>query len=82
MSSSQGPTAHYEIRVEEVLDDRWSPWFEGLEIRSQADETVISGPLRDEPALYGVINKVRDLGLTLIAVRRLDQDMDNKRNDG
>jgi hypothetical protein len=66
--------ARYEIRVEGVLDERWTAWFEGLRIRSEGTETVISGPLTDQPALYGVLVKVRDLGLCLISVRRLDPD--------
>jgi hypothetical protein len=46
---SQWP-ARYEIRVGEVLDGHWSVWFEGLEVRGEAGETVISGPLQDESA--------------------------------
>jgi hypothetical protein len=71
MSGSQGPTL-YEIRVRDRLDGRWSAWFEGMDVRSEGDETTISGSLPDESALYGVLSKARDLGLTLIAVRRLD----------
>ncbi len=55
-----------------VLDDRWAAWFNGLQISGQGEETVICGLLADQPALHGLLTKVRDLGLCLISVRRLD----------
>jgi hypothetical protein len=70
MRSVQWP-ARYEIRVDSVLDDLWSEWFEGLTIESEADSTVLSGTLSDQAALHGVLNKARDLGLSVILVRRL-----------
>jgi hypothetical protein len=63
--------AHYEVRVEGVLDGRWSEWFQGLRIENQDGETILSGMLPDQPALHGILDKVRDLGLTIITVRRL-----------
>jgi hypothetical protein len=71
VSASSGP-ARYEIRVAGVLDGRWAAWFNGLQISSQGDETVICGMLADQPALHGLLTKVRDLGLCLISVRRLE----------
>jgi hypothetical protein len=71
MSASGGP-AWYEIRVAGVLDSRWAAWFDGLQVSGRSEETVISGLLTDQSALHGLLAKVRDLGLTLIAVRRLD----------
>jgi hypothetical protein len=60
----------YEIRVEGHLAADWSDWFEGLTICQELNgETVLSGPL-DQAALHGVLAKVRDLGLTLVAVSR------------
>ena len=70
MSGGSWP-ARYEVRVDGVLEGRWSEWFEGLEVERVGDETVLSGTLRDQPALHGVLDKVRDLGLSVIAVRRL-----------
>jgi hypothetical protein len=70
MSEPRSPV-HYEIRLEGVLDQRWTDWFEGLQITCEDDQTLISGPLPDQPALHGVLVKVRDLGLCLISVRRL-----------
>ena len=71
MTVSSGP-ARYEIRVAGVLDDRWAAWFDGLQISGEDKETVICGLVADQPALHGVLAKVRDLGLCLISVRRLD----------
>ncbi len=71
MSGSR-PPAHYEIRVEGVLGERWTGWFECLQVSSEAGETIISGPVADQPALHGVLVKIRDLGMCLISVRRLD----------
>ena len=71
MSASGGP-ARYEIRVKDVLDSRWTAWFDGLQVIGEGEETVICGLLADQPALHGLLTKVRDLGLCLISVRRLD----------
>jgi hypothetical protein len=63
----------YEIRVEGVLDDRWSAWFDDLEVTSDAGgQTIIAGPVADQAALHGLLAKVRDLGLPLLALRRVD----------
>jgi len=62
--------AVYEIRVKGHLDGRWSEWFEGLEITNlEGDEALLSGGIVDQAALHGVLSKVRDLNLPLIAVR-------------
>ena len=61
----------YEIRVEGVLDPRWTAWFEGLTISSDHNQTVISGPVADQAALHGLLNRVCGLSLVLISVHRL-----------
>jgi hypothetical protein len=67
------PPAHYEIRVRGVLDRRWAAWFEGLQPASdESGQTVLTGPVADQAALHGLLVKVRDLGLPLISVRRID----------
>lgn len=66
-----GQPARYEIRVAGVLDDRWADWFGGLQVSSDGTKTVIAGLLPDQPALHGLLTKIRDLGLTLISVRQL-----------
>jgi hypothetical protein len=69
------PPAHYELRVQGVLDSRWSAWFDGLRITSdQAGQTTIAGPLADQAALHGLLIKIRDLGLPLLSVRQIDPD--------
>jgi len=70
--SAAGEPVQYEVRVAGVLDARWAAWFDGLAITRQGDETVICGLLPDQSALHGLLTKVRDLGLCLISVRRLD----------
>lgn len=62
--------AWYEIRVDSTLDSRWEAWFDGLQVSSDGGETVVSGLIPDQPALHGLLAKVRDLGLCLISVRR------------
>jgi hypothetical protein len=66
----------YEILVQGVLDGRWSAWFDGLQVSGDADAgtTTIAGPVADQAALHGLLAKVRDLGLPLLAVRRIGPD--------
>jgi hypothetical protein len=72
--NGSGSPTQYELRVEGVLDSRWAAWFEGLQVTSDGRQTLISGLLIDQPALHGLLAKIRDLGLCLISVRRLDPD--------
>ena len=69
-----GLNSPYEVRVKGVLDGRWAAWFEGLQVSSDGEETVIAGPVADQAALHGLLTKVRDLGLFLISVRHLGPD--------
>ena len=65
--------ARYEIRVAGVLDARWGSWFDGLDLSGEGDDvTVIAGALPDQAALHGLLTRIRDLGLTLISVSRLE----------
>ena len=62
---------HYQMTVNEHLDASWSTWFDGLTITHDTDgTTTLAGVVRDQSALYGLIDKARDLGLTLVAVGR------------
>jgi hypothetical protein len=69
-----GEGAGYEIRLKGRLDGRWAAWFAGMTL-SHADDgtTVLRGRVADQAALHGVLGKVRDLGLPLVAVSRVDQ---------
>jgi hypothetical protein len=71
VTGPSGP-ARYEIRVDGVLDDRWADWFGGVLVESDGTQTVLSGLVADQPALHTLLAKIRDLGLYLISVRRLD----------
>ncbi len=63
----------YEIRLKGHLAARWVEWFDGLAITLEEDgNTLLSGPLADQAALHGLLKKVRDLGLPLISVNRVD----------
>lgn len=73
MSETQ-PPMHYEITVEGVLDPRWLAWFEGLHLASDAGQTTIAGQVADQAALHGLLAKIRDLGLPLLAVRCTDRE--------
>jgi hypothetical protein len=66
--------ARYEIRVEGILGRRWTAWFEGLQVSSDGSQTVICGPVADQAAVHGLLNKVCGLGLVLVSARRLDPD--------
>ncbi len=67
-------TQLYQIRVTGHLAPDWTEWFDGMTISNETqDEMVLSGPVRDQAALYGLIAKIRDLGLSLIAVHRIEQ---------
>lgn len=67
---SFGPE-HYQIRVKGQLERRWEHWFDGLRLSIDHDTTMLSGTLADQAALYGVLLKIRDLGLPLLSVQRL-----------
>lgn len=78
MNGSKWPV-RYEIRVDSVLDDQWADWFGGLQLSSDGTQTVIIGLLPDQPALHGLLTKIRDLGLSLISVRRWTPAMPDTR---
>jgi hypothetical protein len=65
----------YEIRLEGHLAARWAAWFDGLSLTHAGDgTTVLRGPVADQAALHGLLQKVRDLGLPLVAVTQVDPD--------
>lgn len=71
--------AVYQITVKGHLDTQWSVWFDNMIITNEANgEAVLHGPLADQSALYGVLTKVRNLGLPLLAITTVAADATNK----
>jgi hypothetical protein len=63
----------YEIRLKGHLAPRWAAWFDGLTLTHERDGTTrLAGPVADQAALYGLLHKVRDLGLPLLSVTSVD----------
>ncbi len=62
----------YEIRLRGCLSPTWSDWFEGMAVsHDEEGNTLLTGPVVDQAALFGLLDKIRDLGLPLLAVRSL-----------
>jgi hypothetical protein len=69
---------YYEIRVSNHLSSQWVEWFDGLVIANHPDgQATLTGPLCDQAALFGVLEKVRDLNLGLIAVNNISVAVNN-----
>lgn len=67
--------AIYQIEVKGNLDQKWSDWFDGFTISLQADgATLLTGPVADQAALHGLLGKIRDLGLPLLSVKRVESE--------
>ena len=65
----------YEIRVDGHLGTRWAAWFDGLAVTSESDgTTVLHGPIVDQAALHGLLQKLRDVGIPLISLRQVPPD--------
>ena len=70
--------ARYEIRIKNHLDFHWERWFEGMVITlTNGGVTILSGEVIDQPALHGILEKIRNLNLTLLSVQRVDIDQEN-----
>jgi hypothetical protein len=72
-NGSRHEPGRYEIRLQGHLDSRWVAWFDGLSLSSEDDgTTVLHGPIVDQAALHGVLQKIRDLGLPLVSVTHVE----------
>ena len=73
----------YECRIKGHLTARWSDWFGGLSMRHQEDgTTVLVGPVVDQAALHGVMARIRDLGVTLLSVKRVADSLGDAEQEG
>lgn len=63
----------YQIRIEGHLDDQWKDWFGGMIITLEENgDTLLTGPIADQAALFGLLKKVRDLGMPLVSLNRIE----------
>ena len=71
----------YRITIKGHLDSDWSDWFDGLTITMVGDgETILTGPIVDQTALHGVLIKIRDLGLPLLSLTRIEPERQKESN--
>ena len=71
-------SGRYEIRIKGRLESRWAAWFDGMSLTNESDgTTTIHGPVADQSALHGLLQKVRDLGLPLVSVTQVEPDLPN-----
>jgi hypothetical protein len=71
MKPTETSSANYEIRVAGSLPPQWRDWFDGLFIDVENGETLLRGPVADQAALFGLLKKIRDVGLPLVSVRQI-----------
>jgi hypothetical protein len=67
----------YQIKVRGRLDESWSQWFDGMTITFESGVTTLMGPIVDQPALHGILVKIRDLNLRLISVTKIESEQDD-----
>ena len=70
--------AQYRIKLKGYLDDKWSDWFDEMAISHERSQTILTGPVVDQAALHALLIRIRDLNLTLLAVRRIGPDQEDK----
>lgn len=66
--------SRYQIHINGTLDLRWSDWFDGFTITHINGDTILEGLVSDQAALYGIIAKIRDLGIPLLSITKLDSN--------
>jgi hypothetical protein len=66
-------SGHYQIRVRGILDERWVDWFDHFTLTwINQNETLLSGKVKDQAELHGILSRIRDLGLDLLLVKKVD----------
>ena len=73
-------SADYRIKLKGHLGPKWSDWFDQMAISTEGGETIMSGSIADQAALYGLLTRIRDLNLTLLSVERIEQDLLEKQS--
>ena len=79
--TDQGQPVIYQIKLQGHLSRRWADWFGDLTIALEDGDTLLTGPVVDQAALYGLLRKVRDLGLPLLSVIRLQPGQSDTSED-
>jgi hypothetical protein len=69
---------NYRIKLKGCLDPKWSDWFEQMAISTEGGVTILKGPVADQAALHGLLIRIRDLNLTLLAVERIEPNPEDK----
>ena len=65
------------IIIQDHLDEKWKDWFEGMEISYEGGNTIVTGNLKDEAHMHGILNQIRDLNLKIISINPADKQKDN-----
>jgi len=72
-------SVYYRIKLKSHIESKWSNWFEGMLISHEGTLTILTGELEDQAALHGILNRIRDLNLTLISVEQIAPDPEDKK---
>lgn len=82
-TTSSGETSIYQIRLKGHLGPQWLDWFEGLTITEEdGGDTLLTCRVVDQATLYGLLKKVRDLGMVLVSVKRIDPGKEDVSTEG
>ena len=66
-----------QIKIKGQLDKKWAEWFENMEVSYEEENTILKGNVKDQAALHGILNRIRDLNLKLISVNSAKDEQDN-----